>query len=822
MLTNYFKIAYRNLLKNKLFSLVNILGLAIGMSACFFIFLYVRFERSHDRFHQQASRLYRVPLTFTGSLASNGTLATNHPSVGPAMKREFPEIQDYARVVPASMFYNASMLSYTEGGKTQTFDEEKVYVADASFFHLFSFPFIEGDPASALSNARSMVISRSTARKYFGDEDPLGKTLTLNAQTPFKVTGVFADIPDNSHLKFDMLLSFSTMGTNWGYDDWIFPEFYTYVLLAPGADPQKVEQKFPAFITEHMAALMKQLSYGAEMRLQPVTDIHLRSNYNKELEANGSEKEIGLLTLIGIFILVIAWINYINLSTAKSVERAKEVGLRKVIGAGRLQLIGQFLMESVMINLLALMVAAILVLICFPYFGRFTGTAISSAFISSGLLSQPLFWTVLVGTFIAGAFLVGAYPAFILSAFKPALAVKGRLFQSAKGILLRKTLVSFQFVLSILLIAGTITVFSQLYYMQHQNLGYNKDQMIVVNAPEIYDSLAYADKMGALKTELLRNPAISSVSTSTEVPGKNLMWMNSVRKASEDQTHNFTPYQVAIDDHFIGNYQMTLAAGRNFYPNEKWNPARGEKAKIIVNEQLVKGLGYKNAAAAINQDITWRYTAQDMQGTIIGVIRDYHQRSLQQPYDPIIYYYPNFNYWKFISIRTKTAQLNRDLASIENVYKTIFPGNAFTYVFLDDYFNRQYQADQRFGNIFSLFTGFAIFVACLGLLGLSSFVIRVRTREIGIRKVLGASVPSLLALFSADFVRLVLLSSLIALPVIYFSATRWLENYAFHVRLSWLIFIAPPVFLLSLALLTICLQSLKTALSNPIKNLRTE
>ncbi len=787
-----------------------------------FIFLYVHFEQSYDRFHEKAARLYRVPLEFTGSLANNGTLATNHPSVGPALKAEFPEIIDYARVAPASLFYNASMLSYTEGGSTRIFNEERVYIADASFFQLFSFPFIEGDPASALTNARSVVVSRSMAKKYFGDEDPLGKTLTLNAQTPFKVTGVFTDVPENSHLKFDMILSFATMGTNWGYADWMFPEFYTYVLLAPNADPQKIDQKFPGFIHAHMAALMKQLNYGAQMHLQPVTDIHLRSNYNKELEANGSEREIGFLTLIGIFILVIAWINYINLSTAKSVERAKEVGLRKVIGAGRLQLIGQFLMESVMINLLALAVAVMLVVICFPYFGQFTGAAISGGFISSGLLSQPKFWLLLVGAFVAGAVLVGAYPAFILSAFKPALAVKGKFFQSAKGILLRKALVSFQFVLSILLIAGTITVYSQLFYMQHQALGYNKAQMLVVNAPEIYDSTAYADKMGALKTEILRNPAVAGVSTSTDVPGGTLLWLNSARKASEDQTHNFTPYQVAIDENFINNFQMGMAAGRNFYPDERWNITGGGKAKIIINEQLVKGLGYKNDAAAVNQDIVWRFGNRDIQGTIIGVIKDYHQRSLQRPYEPILYYYPTFNYWKFISIRTKTDQITQDLASIEQLYKTVFPGNPFQYFFLDDHFNRQYQADQRFGKIFSLFTGFAIFVACLGLLGLSSFVIRVRTREIGIRKVLGASIVSLLTLFSKDFVRLVCLASLIALPVIYFGASRWLDNYAFHVRLGWLIFAAPPVFLLSLALITISLQSLKAALSNPVKNLRTE
>jgi putative ABC transport system permease protein len=824
MLKNYFKIAYRNLLKNKVFSLVNIFGLAIGMSACFFIFLYIHFEQSYDRFHHNAGRLYRVPLTFTGSLSNAGTMAANHPSLGPTLKAEFPEIENYTRVAPASLFNNASMLSYTTAGKTVTFDEEKTYFADAAFFTLFSFPFIEGDPASALSNARSIAISRSTARKYFGDEDPLGKTLILNAQMPYKVTGVFADVPENSHLKFNVLFSFSTLnqGMSVDHDDWIFPEFYTYVLLAPGADPKKVDEKLPAFINKHMGALMKQLDYGAQMHLQPVTDIHLRSNYSKEAEANGSEKEVGFLSLIGIFILVIAWINYINLSTAKSVERAKEVGLRKVIGAARIQLIAQFLMESFIINLLALAIATILILICFPYFGGFTGSPISTGFIASGLLSQSTFWLVLTGAFVAGTFLVGAYPAFILSAFKPALAVKGKLFQSAKGILLRKTLVSFQFILSLLLIAGTITVFSQLSYMQHQALGYNKDQLIVLNAPEIYDSAAYADKMGALKNELLRNPSVSGVSTSTEVPGRALLWQNSARKVSEDQTHNFIPYQVGIDENFVTNFQMKMAAGRNFYPNERWNTSGTEKAKIIINEQLLKGLGYKNAEAAINQDIVWRFGPRDIPGTIIGVLKDYHQRSLQQPFDPILYYYPDFNYWRFISVRIKADQPARDLASIENAYKTIFPGNAFKYFFLDEYFNQQYQSEQRFGKVFSLFTGLAIFVACLGLLGLSSFVIRVRTREIGIRKVLGASVFSLLALFSKDFVRLVIVASFIALPIIYLSANRWLDNYAFHIRLSWLIFVAPPVFLMSLALVTICLQSLKASLSNPIRNLRTD
>ena len=821
MLKNYLKIAYRNLLKNKIFSLVNIAGLAIGMAACFFIFLYVHFERSYDGWHKNIVNLYRVPVKFSGSLMNNTTAATNHPAVGPAMKKDFPEVVDYARLALAPTFIGTTMMSYTNGNQTVTFNEDRIYFTDPSLLTMFSFPFTEGDPHTALSGKQSIVISDRIAKKYFGNQDPLGKTVSINQQTSFKVTGVFRDIPENSHLKFDVLLPLQVLGSTELDATWNWPEFYTYVQLAPGTDPRKVEAKFPAFIQKYMGALMKQLKYGADFQLQPVRDIHLRSNLEKETEANGSEKEIAFLTMIGIFILVIAWINYINLSTARSTERAKEVGIRKVAGAAKVQLIIQFMMESAIVNLLALLVAAGLVAILYPHFGAFIGKDIRDNSGGSSWFQQPGFWLGLMGLLVGGALLVGAYPAFVLSSFRPILVLKGRFFQSSRGILLRKALVSFQFVLSILLIAGAITVYSQLSYMQNQALGYNKDQVLVLKAPAIYDS-TWVTKMQSLKDQLLANPSVLSISTSSDIPGQTIAGRNSVRKLSEDETHNFTPFYVNIDQDFLRTFQIQLAAGRGLLSADMTNLGDSETTRVLVNEEVVKGMGFKNDEAAINQPILFRYGKSDRKGEIVGVIKNYHQRSLREGYDPILLFEPKFNNWNYISVRLKTTDVNHSLASFEKTYKDLFVGNAFEYFFLDDYFNRQYQSDQRFGNIFSLFTGLAIFVACLGLLGLSSFVIKMRTKEIGVRKVLGASVASLLLLFSGDFIKLVALASLIALPIIYISASRWLSNYAFHVGLNWWIFALPPLLLLFISLTTICLQSLKTALSSPTKNLRTE
>jgi putative ABC transport system permease protein len=724
-------------------------------------------------------------------------------------------------VVTTSLFGAGFTLSYTDNkGNTITFNEDKIFIADPSFLRLFSFPFVAGNPNTALAETNTIIISQRTATKFFDKENPIGKPLYLNKQQPFKVTGVFKDVPENSHIKFDMLVSFKVLGEQQDHN-WRWPEYYNYVLLAPGTDPKKVEAKFPAFINKYLGPTMKQLNFGCQFHLQKVTDIHLSNAYLKEPEASGSKKDIYFLSIIGVLILIVAWINYINLSTAKSMERAKEVGLRKVAGASKPQLVTQFIAESFIINLAAIVIAGVIVLSCFPFFSGFVGKNISQEFLSSGLLTQPKFWLIVIALFITGAFLVGAYPAFVLVRYQPALVLKGKFSQSAKGIFLRKTLVSLQFVLSILLIAGTIMVHRQLAYMRNRQLGYNKDEIVVIKAPAYTDS-TFGSKIVAFKNELLQNPSVKGVTGSSDIPGKLITDRNTVRKASDDKTHNFITYIMRADEKFLTTFQMQVAAGRNLSVTDSFDFQHPTYPSIMVNEEVVKALGYKGNEAAIHQPVIFSYGQGEIRAEIVGVVKDYHQRSLREMYDPILYLYPSGDYWSYLSIHVNTANLERNLASIGSSYKAIFSGNPFEYFFLNEYFNHQYEADQRFGKVFSLFTVLAIFVACLGLLGLSIFLTRLRTKEIGIRKVLGANVYSILILFSKEFVKLVFIASVIAIPIFYFTANMWLQNYAFHIKVSVLMLVIPPLLLLCIALLTTSIQSIKAALTKPVASMRSE
>ncbi len=530
MIRNYITVAWRNLARNKIYSLINIFGLAIGMTACFFIFQYVHFESSYDRFNKNIDRLYRVPISYSGSFSSVPVTASNHPAVGPAMKKDFPEVQSFVRVVNISLFTNASTLTYQDGkGEGKTFSEGNIDIVDSTFFALFSYPLLSGNRQACLSESNAIVISTSLSKKYFGKENALGKTLVLNGNLPLKVTGIVADVPEKSHLKFDALISFNTVGREWGYTEWKYPEFYNYVLLAPGADPKKLESKFPAFIEKYLGSIMKEYKFSCAFHLQPVADIHLKSNYHKEAEANGSEREVAFLSIIGIFILVIAWINYVNLSTAKSMERAKEVGLRKVVGAPRRQLIVQFLFESLLINILALLVAAILVLSTMPFIYQFIGKDIIVGFFTTGLGASVGFWMIIVALFFAGALLVGAYPALVLSSFRPVLVLKGLIVKSNSGISLRRVLVSFQFVLSIILIAATIIVYKQLGFMRNGDLGYQTDQLLIIKAP-VYKDSTFPDKFSYFKTELAKNSAVLNVSSTSDIPGNSIIYQEQREK----------------------------------------------------------------------------------------------------------------------------------------------------------------------------------------------------------------------------------------------------------------------------------------------------
>ncbi len=842
MIKNYLKIAWRNLLRNKVYSLVNIVGLAIGMAACFFVFQYVHFESGYDRFHANASNIYRVPISFSANRlggadwsVSEGNSARNHPAVGLAMKNDFPEVIDYTRVVNLSLFEIKFAMSYNPPGReSKVFNEDNIFMADSSFFTLFSYPLIKGSKEHCLTATNNIVISTSTAKKYFGNSDPMDQTLTLNAyipwvserEFPFKVTGVFADVPENSHLKFDMLIPFEAyrrfLAPGTEFDNmWVWPGFFNYVLLSPGTDVKKLEAKFPAFIEKYLGPIMKQYNFRTAFRLQPITDIHLKSNYTSEAEVNGSEEEVHFLSIIGVFILIIAWINYINLSTAKSMERAKEVGIRKVSGAVKRQLIGQFLLESFLINLVALATAILIIATCMPLFDRFMGKNISGYFFSSGLGSQPVFWVAASIVFVAGALLVGAYPAFVLSVFKPVRVLKGLIITSNKGLSLRRALVSFQFLLSILLIAATLIVFNQLRFMRNSDLGYKKEQRLVVKSPAVVDS-TFTSRFYFLKSEILKLPSVTNAAPSSDVPGAMIRQGNFIWLANQDKEQGFVTRLMQIDHDFLKTYDIKLLAGRNFLPSDSSFIFSTPNNNVLINEETAGQLGFKSPGEAVNREIVFDFGGEEIHSRVLGVVKNYHQRSFKEKHDPILFFFPSWGGWKYMSVNINTAHLHDNLAIIESIYKKVFPGNPFEYFFQDDFFNRQHLTDQRLGKVFGLFTILAIIVACLGLLGLSSFVIRLRTKEIGIRKVLGASVSGILLLISKDFVKQVCLSAGIAMPIIYWVGSNWLNNYAFHIRLAWYIFIIPPLMLLLIALLTIGLQSLKAALANPVKSLRVE
>jgi putative ABC transport system permease protein len=818
MIKNYLTIAFRNLFRNKVYSLINISGLAIGMAAGFFIFQYVYFETSYDKFHANANRLYRIGISESDNLAQFRATAATHPAVAPAMKAEFPEVVDFVRLVPPTVFVKTATVSYTdEKGQSKRFNESDFYMAEASFFNVFSFPLVAGDAKTALQKPGSMVMTETMAKKYFGNANPLGKNVEINKR-PFTITAVCKDVPENSHIKFNMLIE---LNKDFGLDNWGWPEFYNYVLLAPGADVKKLEAKLPAFINKYLAGKMKEFGFKTYFHLQPITDIHLNEDYRMGPEPTGNKKTVYFLSILGAFILIIAWINYVNLTTAKSIERAREVGLRKVAGANRWQVSGQFLLEAFIINGIALLVAALIVMACTSAVDSFMGKKISTVFLSSGIWHSWQFIWIFCTVFIAGVLQTGVYPAFILSAFKPALVLKGKFARSDKGILLRKGLVTFQFALSILLIAGSMIVYRQLMYMRNRDLGYNKDQVLVVKTPAVHDS-TFNSKIYAFRNELLKNPAIRDMAPSSEIPGRRIFDRNSARRAGQEKNVKFVPFLVEIDKHFLPTYQMHLACGSNLPERAAVNMYDAKKTKALINEQTVKELGFTSNEAALNQIIYLTTWVGEVECEVTGVVKNYHQRSLKDRYDPIIYYPNGYGNWGYFSINMHTTDVSKNLAGIEKLFHQFFPGNAFESFFLNDYFNRQYKADQQFGNIFGLFTVLAIFIACLGLTGLATFAIKLRTKEIGIRKVLGASVQGILYLFYRDFVKLVCLAAVVAIPVVYFLAGKWLNNFAFHIQLGWLVFIAAPLLLMIIAFVTIGLQSFRAALDNPVNSLRND
>jgi len=825
MLRNFYKTGYRSLLRNKVFSLLNILGLAIGMAVCFFILQYINFERSYEKYNSNADNIYRIPLEYDESSGNTYTKATNHPAVGPALKANFPEVLSFARLIPADIMLATSTISRTEAGVTTISNNEKrVFFSDHAVLKMFAVQLIHGNAKTALTQISTIAISASEAKKYFGNDNPIGEMLYLNGSFPVTVCGVFMDIPENAHLKFDMLISFPD--EKFHADTWSWPEFYTYVMLAPGTNPKSLESKFPVLIERYLGSESKQHNFKNQLYLQPIKDIHLNSHYAKELEANGSERDTWLLSILGFFVLLIACINYINLSTAKVMERAGEVGLRKVVGASKFQLVLQFLTESIMVNCFSVILAAITVLCLAPFYESLIGKSAATEVYTSGLLSESSFWINLLLIITGGSFFIGIYPAVLMSKYNPVYVLKGKFYGSNNGIVVRKVLVAFQFILSIILIAGSLTFFNQLNFMRNQSVGYNKDHILVIKMPGLYDEKEFP-KINLLQEELLKYASIKDVGLSSEVPGEPIGWKNNAGMYGETLMRNTNVSISQVDDHFFSTYEVQLIAGRNFKLQDRAdifpiNEVFPTGVPIIANESFVKNAGFKTNEDAVNKLITFSVNGHEQKGEVIGIVKDYHQTSLKDAYQGTLYVFPSRAQWKYYSLNVAAGNVKKNISTIQDTYKKLFPNNPFEFFFLDDYFNQQYKSDQRFGKVFNAFTALAIFVSFLGLSGLLSFIIRLRRSEIGIRRILGAPAYSIIVIFFRDFFKLIFIATLITLPVIYFVGSKWLNNFAFHAPLSLSVFILPPLFLTVITLATVAAKSLKAVLSNPATYIRDE
>ena len=814
MVRNYFKTALRSLLKRRAYSLLNIVGLAVGISSCLLIFQYVAFERSFDDFNSNASQIARIRLDSYKEGKMQWQSATSYPAIGPTLKKDFPEVEAFCRLHDAE-----ALLSNDE--RNVKFKETKGYFADPEAIRMFGIELTRGNPATALTDPDQILLSESTARKYFGTEEPVGKRLIsreANQKLDLQVAGVFKDYPGNSHLDIQYLAPYALLAklmsadgdtTNATETAWGWYDFYTYVQLRKGVDIAQLEAKLPAFSDRHMNGgdWRKANKYKNELSLIPLKDIHLYSNFNQEAEINGSGQAVTFLFLIAFLILGIAWINYINLATARSLERAKEVGIRKVMGAGRSSLIAQFLVESFILNLSALALVIGFVFLLTPTFNQMIGRGVDLGF------ELPLmYWLGFILLFLTGTFLSGIYPAFVLSGYQPVKVLKGSFKNTAGGLSLRKGLIIGQFATSITLIAGTLIVYQQVQFMRNQKLGANINQTLVINGAVSQPDSLYSRNFQPFKNELLALGKVKNLSVSSEVMGKEIYWTNDCRKADKPRGGGITLYNLGIDYDFIPAYTIDLKAGRNFskdFPNDK--------SAVILNEQAVKLLDFESSEKAINQKIV----RQGKQMTVVGVVSDFHQLGLKKPVDPMVMVLePNVR--SFYSAKMEAGNSRETLAEIEQIWNKYFPTDPFSYFFLDDFFNQQYMADTQFGLLFGLFSFLAILIACFGLLGLSAYNVLQRSKEIGIRKVMGASIQNLLVLLSKDFLRLVIFSFVIAIPTGWYLMQKWLNDFAFRIEIQWWVFALAGIAALFIALITVGFQALKAAVVNPVNSLRTE
>jgi putative ABC transport system permease protein len=815
MFKNYLKIALRSLFKQKVYSGINILGLSIGIASCLLIVMYVTNEFSYDKFHSKGDRIYKVALERKYPNHSTYYAIIPH-SYADAMLRDFPEVE---QVVKMSGQINNVVVSYQDSrNDLKQFEENFVMAADSNFFNVFDIKLVKGDPQKALVNLNDIVLTESTAKRYFGNEDAVGKTLRMFNQD-FKVSAVCEDVPENSHFKFDFLSKWDEQFFAGGREtNFITFSAHVYLLLKPGADPKAVESKIPKLVDTYAAAQIEQdlgkswedykkEGNGYRYFLQALTNIHLDpTNIEAKMRPGGNLNYVYFLISIAILILVIACINFMNLATARSAERAREVGVRKTMGSIKGQLVSQFLLESIVLSVIATALAVALMYIALPAFNDLTGKALSFHFSALSIFALTAI-ALLVG------FLAGSYPAFVLSGFNPVVVMKGKFSNNAKGAWLRNGLVVFQFFISIILIVGTLVVSDQMTYMQNKSLGYNKDQILVVER-----AFALQDKTQTFIDELKTIPGVETSAGSFSMLGRQGDFFGA-QFIPEGSSEILTTKSMGIDDDFAETIGFQFVEGRGY------SKETNDSLSIILNESALKLLDIKDPIGKKMSQV--QRTPQGnvtVQFTIIGVIKDFNFQSLRDPITPLtIQSVESFGGGAgYAYARINTDNLQSVVAQVENKWKTLVPDQPFKYIFLDQNLNAQYENEKRAGQVFAIFSGLAIVIACVGLFGLAAYTASLKTKEIGIRKVLGASVSSVVVLLSKEFTKLILIAFVLATPLAWYVMNNWLQGFAYRIDLGPKVFIIAGLSALLISWLTVSYQSIKAAIMNPVKSLRSE
>ena len=806
MFKNYVKVAVRNLLKQKFYSFINITGLAVGIACCLLILLYVRHELSYDRYHEKVDRLHRVTvsLRFGGTEGEAGVVGR---PTAQALVDDYPEVETAVRVTETSNWF----VRYGD----KTFKETRLAFADHTLFEVFTIPLLKGYPATALKEPNTLVLSEAMAMKYFGHEDPLGKTLNLDGTKDYLITGVFENMPDNSHFHCDFFASFATVEERYS-PIWLSFNLFTYIVLREGADAAALEDKFPEMVEKYCGpefemfantTLEELVASGNYVRyhLQPVLDIHLHSRVDDEFEPNGDITVVYIFSAIALFILIIACVNFMNLSTARSANRAMEVGMRKVVGSFRSQLIVQFLSESFLMSAIALVMAIGLSAAVLPFFNNLAGIELNAAHLFSGALIFSFFLIIILVGVAAGV-----YPAFFLSSFRPVSVLKQGYGSGTGNRLIRRVLVIFQFVASTVLIIGTLVVLKQLHYIQNRKLGFEKERVILV-----HDAFILRDQSDAFKQEVVKHPGVINATLSSYLPVTSSRSSNVVFPEGK-MTEETAPIQTWRGDHdFVDTFGLEILQGRDFSVSFST-----DSSAVIINEATAKHFGWDEPLGKqLGMYVSNDSPVMEM-FTVVGVVRDFHFESLRSRIGPWSLFLGRST--GFVAVRLETEGVSEVIRFIEEKWDLFTSSQPFEYSFLDDRFDAMYRAERRLGTIFEVFASLAIFVGCLGLLGLAAFSAEQKTKEIGIRKTLGATVPGIVFLISKEFGKLVIIAFIFAVPVSYYIMSRWLEDFAYRIEIGVLPFVLSGLISFVIALLIVSYQAVKAALRDPVDSLKYE